>query len=365
MKPHLDVRSASGNFAIIGDFLDAVPYGTGHINDTYCATYDQAGTPFRYIHQRINRTIFKDPPALMDNILRVTEHLHCKLGGQHDAGRRALTLVPAHDGRPFFRDEAGDYWRTYQFIEGARTYDAIESTTQAYQAARAFGQFQEDLADLPPPPLGTTLPGFHDTPKRYAAFEQAVAADAAGRVRLAGPEIEFVLRRKRIADVLLELHRQGEIPERTTHNDTKLNNVMLDDATQEGICVIDLDTVMPGLALYDFGDMVRTATNPAFEDELDLSKVRMVFPMYEAIVRGYLAAAGHFLNRVERQHLAFAGKLITLEIGLRFLADFLMGDVYFKVHRDGHNLDRCRTQFKLVESIESQEPAMNKLARQS
>jgi hypothetical protein len=363
MKPHLDIRSISSNFAILGDFVDAVPYGTGHINDTYCATFDHAGVPVRYIHQRMNSAIFKDPPALMENIRRVTEHLHRKLAGRADADRRALTVVSARDGRPYFRDAAGDYWRTYLFIERARTYDAIESTTQAFEAAKAFGRFQENLADLPPPALHVTLPGFHDTPKRYAAFEQAVAADAAGRVRMAGPEIEFVLRRKQIADVLLELHRQGEIPERTTHNDTKLNNVMLDDATHEGICVIDLDTVMPGLALYDFGDMVRTATNPAFEDERDLSKVRMVFPMYEALVRGYLAAAGHFLNRVERQHLAFAGKLITLEIGLRFLADFLMGDVYFKVHREGHNLDRCRTQFRLVESIEAQEAAMNQLVR--
>jgi len=364
MKSHDQVRSISNNFAILGNFLDAAPYGTGHINDTYCATYDRGGTLVRYIHQRINHTIFKDPPALMENIGRVTEHLRSKLAGRPDAGRRALTLVSASDGRTFFQDEAGNYWRTYLFIERARTYDVVESTTQAFQAAKAFGQFQEDLADLPAPPLHLTLPGFHDTPKRFAAFERAVAADAAGRVRLAGPEIEFVLRRKPIADVLLELQWQGEIPERTTHNDTKLNNVMLDDATHEGICVIDLDTVMPGLALYDFGDMVRTTTNSALEDERDLSKVRMLFPMYEALVRGYLSAAGHFLNRVEKQHLAFAGKLITLEIGLRFLTDFLAGDVYFKVHRDGHNLDRCRTQFKLVESIEAQEAAMNELVRQ-
>ena len=364
MNPRHDVRSISQNFAIAGNFLDAVPYGTGHINDTYRATYSQDGTPLRYIHQRLNHAIFKDPPALMDNVRRVTEHLHRKLAGRPDSGRRALTLVPARDGRPFFQDEAGNYWRTYLFIERARTYDAVESPTQAFQAAKAFAKFQEDLADLPPPPLHVTLPDFHDTPKRFAAFEQAVAADAAGRVRLAGPEIEFVRRREPIAGVLLELHRQGEIPERTTHNDTKLNNVMLDDATHEGICVIDLDTVMPGLALYDFGDMVRTTTNPALEDERDLSKVRMLMPMYEALVRGYLAAAGHFLNKVERQHLAFAGKLITLEIGLRFLTDFLSGDVYFKVHREAHNLGRCRTQFKLVESIESQEPAMNELARQ-
>jgi hypothetical protein len=361
LESHRDIRSISSRFAIVGDFLEAAPYGTGHINDTYCAAYDRGGAVVRYIHQRINRSIFKEPAALMDNVGRVVEHLHRKLAGQPDASRRALTLVPTRDGRMFLENEAGDCWRTYLFIERARTYDAIESPAQAFQAARAFGRFQEMLADLPEPPLRPTLPGFHDTPKRFAAMEEVIRADSAGRVRLAGPEIEFALARKSMTGVLLDLQRQGAICERTTHNDTKLNNVMIDDATGEGVCVIDLDTVMPGLALYDFGDMVRTATSPALEDERDLSKVRMMLPMYEALVRGYLSTAGQFLNDVEKRHLAFAGKLITFEIGIRFLADFLAGDVYFKVHRDGHNLDRCRTQFKLIESIEEQEAAMERL----
>ncbi len=206
-------------------------------------------------------TIFKDPVALMENVGRVTEHLHRKLAGQPDASRRALTLVSAHNGQMLFQDETGNYWRTYRFIEGSHTHDVVESATQAFQAAKAFGQFQEMLADLPGPPLRVTIPGFHDTPKRFAAFERAIEADAVGRGRLAGPEIEFALGHKPMVGVLLDLHRQGEIPERITHNDTKLNNVMLDDATHEGVCVIDLDTVMPGLALYDFGDMVRTTTN--------------------------------------------------------------------------------------------------------
>jgi aminoglycoside phosphotransferase (APT) family kinase protein len=364
MNPHADIRSISNRFAILGDYLDAAPYGTGHINDTYCATYNQGGTLVRYIHQRINHAIFKDPAALMENIGRVTEHLRRKLAGQPDASRRALTLIPTRDGRMFFQDEGGNHWRTYLFIEGSRTYDVVESVTQAYQAAKAFGKFQEMLADLPEPPLRMTIPGFHDTPARFAALERAVEADVVGRRRLAMPEIDFVMRRKPMAGVLLDLQRQGEIPERITHNDTKLNNVMLDDATHEGVCVIDLDTVMPGLALYDFGDMVRTTTNAALEDERDLSKVQMLFPMYEGLVRGYLSAAGHFLNKAEKQHLAFSGKLITFEIGIRFLTDFLAGDVYFKVHREGHNLDRCRTQFKLVESIEAQEAAMEEIARQ-
>ncbi len=238
-----------------------------------------------------------------------------------------------------------------------RTYDAVESTDQAFQAASAFGRFQKLLAGLPAPRLNDTIPDFHNTPKRFETLEQAIAADAAGRAILAKPEIEFALAHKSITGVLLN----ANLPERVTHNDTKLNNVMIDDVTGEGICVIDLDTVMPGLALYDFGDMVRTTTSPAPEDERDLSKVKMQFPMFEALVRGYLISAGGFLTKEEKKFLAFSGKVITFEIGIRFLADYLAGDKYFKVHREGHNLDRCRTQFKLVESIEQQEGKMNRL----
>jgi Ser/Thr protein kinase RdoA (MazF antagonist) len=293
----------------------------------------------------------------MENIARVTTHLGAKIHGEPDAHRRALTLIAARDGKSFGRDEHGNFWRVYVFIEKARTYDAVESTAQAFQAARAFGQFQKLLADLPAPRLHDTIPDFHHTPKRFSALENAIAADAVNRAHLAKTEIEFALRHKAICGVLLA----AKLPERVTHNDTKFNNVMLDDATGAGICVIDLDTVMPGLALYDFGDMVRTTTSPAKEDERDLSKVTMQFPMFEALVRGYLTTSAEFLSAAEKQFLPFSGKLITLEIGLRFLTDFLAGDTYFKVHREGHNLDRCRTQFKLVESIEQQEEKMNQL----
>jgi Phosphotransferase enzyme family len=237
----------------------------------------------------------------------------------------------------------------------------VQSPDQAFQAGRAFGEFQSLLVDLPDGRLNETIPGFHNTRKRFAALQQAIQKDHVNRAQAAKPEIEFALKHESLVDVILEAMAKKRIPERITHNDTKFNNVMLDDATQEGICVIDLDTVMPGLALYDFGDMVRTTTSPALEDEKDLSKVGMQFPMFEALVRGYVASAGDMLNKAEKQNLAFCGKLITFEIGIRFLADFLAGDVYFKVHRDGHNLDRCRTQFKLVESIEAQEDAMNQL----
>jgi hypothetical protein len=352
-----DVRRVASQFQIYGEFINAGPYGSGHINDTYCAIFNQGGTPVRYILQRINHHVFKTPVALMENVERVTTHISKKVAGHPDFSRCGLTLIRARNGRAWHCDEGGNYWRTYIFMENARTYDAVESPQQAFQAARAFGRFQKLLADLLAPRLHDTIPGFHHTPQRFAKLEVAIAADPANRALLAKPEIEFVLNRKAMTGVLLA----AGLPERVTHNDTKLNNVMLDDKTGEGICVIDLDTVMPGLAPYDFGDIVRTSTSPAKEDERDLSKVQMQFPMFEALARGYLATAAEFLTKAERQLLVFSGKLITFEIGIRFLTDYLEGDTYFKVHREGHNLDRCRTQFKLVESIERQEGAMNKL----
>ncbi len=352
-----DFRGFAPHFQIYGDLLSAEPYGSGHINDTYSVAFDQGGARVRYILQRINHHIFKNPPALMENIRRVTAHLSEKTAGGPEQSRRVLTLLPTREGRSFHRDAEGNYWRAYIFIEKARTYDAVESPGQAFEAAKAFGRFQKLLADLPAPRLHDTIPDFHHTPKRFAALETAIEADAFNRAKPAKAEIQFALNHKAITSVLVD----AKLPERVTHNDTKFNNVMLDDATGEGICVIDLDTVMPGLALYDFGDMLRTTTSPAKEDERDLSKVQMQFPMFDALLRGYLTMASEFLTGAEKQFLAFSGKLITFENGIRFLTDFLAGDTYFKIHREGHNLDRCRTQFKLVESIEQQEAAMNKL----
>jgi len=352
-----DIRAVTAAFQIFGEFRSAEAYGSGHINDTYCVVFNVAGNPTRYIVQRINHRIFSNPPAVMENIQRVTAHLAAKLAGAPDSSRRVLTLIPARDGRVFNQDEHGNFWRAYLFIENARSYDAVNSPSQAYEAAKAYGQFQKLLADLPAPPLNNTIPDFHHTPKRFKALQAAIENDAANRAASAAAEIEFALNRAGIVGGLIN----AGLPERVTHNDTKFNNVMLDEETGEGICVVDLDTLMPGLALYDFGDMVRTTTSPAKEDELDLSRVTMQFPMYEALIRGYLESAGDFLTADEKRLLAFSGRLITFEIGIRFLTDYLAGDTYFKVHRNGHNLDRCRTQFKLVESIEQQEEQMNQL----
>lgn len=344
-------------FEIGGDFVQAEAFGSGHINDTYRVTFAKNGALNCSILQRINHHIFTQPVALMENIQRVTAYLATQLANVPDRHRRALHLIPARDGCAWHVDAEGYFWRAYRFIPNVRSFDAVETEAQAFQAGSAFGQFQKLLAGLPAPRLHDTIPDFHNTPKRFSALQRAIAEDAAGRAVLAQPEIAFALAHEDITGVLLA----ANLPERVTHNDTKFNNVMLDETSGEAVCVVDLDTVMPGLVGYDFGDMVRTTTSPALEDERDLSKVTMQFPMFEALVRGYLSTAGGFLTKAERELLAFSGKLITFEIGTRFLTDFLSGDTYFKVHREGHNLDRCRTQFKLVESIERQEAIMNRL----
>jgi len=357
----------AAEFAFGGRILSAAPYGSGHINDTFLTLVESAGGPRRFILQRINHQVFKQPDLLMENVARVCAHAHAKLSaaGTTDAHRRALRLIPTHQGKAWHVDQSGNRWRCYDFIEGATGHDVVRSPAQAESAAKAFGAFQSLLADLPGERLHETIPDFHHTPSRFARFQAALAKDSHGRAAAAGPEIAFALARAGEVSVVVDALRDGSLPERVTHNDTKLNNVLLDDVTQEGVCVIDLDTVMPGSALYDFGDLVRTSTSPAAEDETDLSLVRMQLPMFAALVRGYLASARGFLTPREKELLPFAGKLITLEIGLRFLTDWLEGDTYFKIKRPMHNLDRCRTQFKLVASIEEQLPAMREIVERA
>jgi hypothetical protein len=359
-----------------GKFLRAEPYGNGHIHDTYCAYFATSGAPARVILQRLNTQVFRNPDVLMENVARVTAHLAAQLGDLPDRGRRALTLIPTRTGSMLLHTDAdGRLWRAWRFIGDAYSRDQIESPAQAFQAARAFGLFQQQLATLPAPRLHDTIPDFHHTPSRYRALEEAIARDAAGRVRTAEAEIAFARARQSIPGLLVDAASHvdsgsrgaslfefgGGLPERVTHNDTKINNVLFDNQSGEAICVIDLDTVMPGLAAYDFGDMVRTMACPAAEDETDLARVRLDLPLFEAVAQGYLGAAGTFLTPAEKDSLVVARKLITFEIAIRFLTDYLNGDTYFKIHREGHNLDRCRAQFALVASLEEHETAMRQL----
>ena len=359
-KANHDLRAISRLFALQGDFAGGGVYGSGHINDTYSVTCNQAGTPVRYILQRVNHNVFKKPVELMENVARVTAHAQRRLAeaGDGEASRKALTTVPALDGKPYAFDADGNLWRVYLFIEKATGYDLIETNKQAYEAAKAFGDFQRLLADLPGERLHETIPNFHHTRKRFDVLLAAIAEDKCNRAAEVKADIEFALAREAEASVFLEAMASGEIPERVTHNDTKLNNVLIDDASGQGICVIDLDTTMPGCALYDFGDMVRSATNSAAEDETDLSKVTSRLEIFKALADGYLASARAFLLPAEIRQLVFAGRLLTFECGIRFLTDYLQGDVYFKTKRPGQNRDRCRNQFALVKSIEDQNEVM-------
>ncbi len=359
------VKEIFREFAVMGDFISASPYGSGHINDTYAALCSQAGRQVRYIFQRINHNIFKNPAALMENVARVTEHCRGKLSADdEDASRKTLTLVKTRENADYFVDGEGYYWRCYLFIENAITFDVPKTEQQIYQGAKAFGKFQAMVWDLGGKPLNETIPDFHNGQKRYLTFLDAVKADKCNRAAGAKREIEKINEFSHIFDVLPALVASGAIPMRITHNDTKINNVMIDDKSGEGICVIDLDTVMPGLALYDFGDMVRTTASPTAEDETNLELVGLQIPRFEAVLKGYLAAAGGFLNPAEKENLILSGKMITLMIGVRFLTDHLSGDTYFKIHRTNHNLDRCRTQIKLVESITRQEPQLQRLVEE-
>ena len=360
--PEKHLQEISRQFQIYGEIQHAETFKIGHINETYSATYDQGGTRVRYIHQKINSHVFQNPPAVMKNLMRVTTHLRRKLELQEaaDITRRSLILIPTRNGQSFYRNGNNEFWRTFVFVEGVQTFESVQSPEQALQAGRAFGEFQSLLVDLPGGRLIETIPNFHNTRKRFTALQQAIQKDHYNRAKEAKTEIDFALAHENIVDVILDAMARGRIPERITHNDTKFNNVMLDMKTGEAMCVVDLDTVMPGCALYDFGDMVRTTTSPTLEDEKDLAKVTMQMPVFKKLAEGYFSNAGSFLTQAEKNLMAFSGKLITFEIGIRFLTDFLSGDTYFRIHRPGHNLDRCRTQFKLVESIEQQEKAMQK-----
>jgi Ser/Thr protein kinase RdoA (MazF antagonist) len=354
------LASAAAAFALPGTPVAFTPWGSGHINETWAVTLE-GGSAGRAILQRINTDVFRDPDALMANVTRVTRHLAAKLAGTADASRGALTLIPARSGADLHRDADGCVFRAYGFVEGARSLDVLSSPRQAYEAAKAFGTFQRLLSDLPPPRLAETIPHFHDTPRRLLRFREAVARDVRNRAAGVAREIAFVDGREPLAQSLASLAADGRLAERVTHNDTKLNNVLLDDVTGEGVCVIDLDTVMPGLLLHDFGDMVRTATNPVAEDEPDASRVVASVPMFEALVRGYLEAMGGILSPLERDHLVVSGMVLTYECGMRFLTDHLEGDVYFRIHRDGQNLDRARTQFALVRSLEDRQEELSRL----
>ena len=356
------IEGIASQFAIDGKFLRGEEVLSGHINSTYIASFEKEnGRVERYIVQCINDHVFKEPLAVMRNVELVTRHINTKvMRAKCDQGGQTLNLYPARDGRFYIPGEGESLWRCYNFIEGCKTYDIVENTRQAYQAARAFGSFQDLVSDISVDEIKETIPNFHHTAKRFNRLMEVVKQDSCERLENVKQEVDFIRERKGCVSKLIDLQQAGEIPERVTHNDTKINNVMMDVETDEAVCVIDLDTVMPGLSLYDFGDLVRTAVSPAAEDEKDLQKVQVRMPIFEALAKGYMEACS-CLCEAEIENLVFSGKLISLEVAIRFLTDYLEGDIYFKTNHKSHNLERARTQLKLVEQIEAHEPEMEQI----
>lgn len=333
------------------------PYGNGHINDTFLVIVGK-----RYILQRMNHSIFLRPNEVMENILGVTEHIRAKAAEQGgDAERASLVVVPTREGEHYFKDSIGSYWRLYEFCERTITREVIENPQDFYTCAEAFGRFQQELADYPAERLHETVANFHNTPKRYENLMNAVEADVCGRASEVTDEIAFAKDRSAFVTTLERARAEGILPLRVTHNDTKLNNILFDETTGAPVCVIDLDTVMPGYSVTDFGDSIRFGANTAVEDESDLSKVSLDLSLFELYVKGFLKGCGGRLTDGELALLPEGAIMMTLECGMRFLTDYLEGDVYFRTHRPKHNLDRCRNQFALVADMEKKLPEMRRI----
>jgi len=352
-------------FLVKGTYLEGKPFGSGHIHDTFLV---QTAEPELddYIFQKFNNNVFKDIQKVQENILRVTTHLRRKLEKVpgSDVKRETLTLVPAKDGKLWISDDNGNLWRAFIFIPRHRSYDVVGSPEKAFEGGRMVGRFQALLSDLGEPPLHETIPFFHNAAKRLETFYRKVSEDPAGRVKVTAPECSFVDERAESMKIIHNLGTEGKIPVRITHNDTKFNNILFDESSGKALCIIDLDTVMPGHVHYDFGDAIRTAANKAAEDEKDLSRVEMDIELFRAYAAGYLSEIKNVLNETEIEYLAFAPLVITFIQGVRFLTDYLDGDTYYKIHHEHHNLQRARAQFQLVRSMERQYDEMKRIVRE-
>lgn len=368
MKPYSEkqLQEAIGNFGLEGTLLSANTYGSGHINDTVLLVYELDNKEERkVILQRMNTDIFPEPENLMENIKGVTGWLRKKIeaaGGNPD--RETLNVIPALDGKAYYCDSEGDYWRVFKYITDATSFDRIEKTEHFYESAVTFGGFQGLLSDYPAETLHEAIKGFHDTAARFEVFKQAVSDDVKERADLCREDIQFVLDREYIANIYKKYAEEGKLPLRVTHNDTKLNNIMIDNKTGKGICVIDLDTVMPGYVMNDFGDSIRFGASTAAEDETDLDKVSCSMELFRVYTEGFLKGANGQITQTEIDLLPAGALVMTFECGMRFLTDYLQGDVYFKIHKENHNLDRARNQFKLVADMEAKWDEMKSIVKE-
>lgn len=346
------------NFCTEGEFSGVKPMNAGRINTTYRVDFDKAS----YTLQKINKYVFKKPDQVMHNIVLVTEYLREKIkeaGG--DVNRECLEVIKAKDGKPYYLDDDGEYWRVYKYIDGVYTLDENAESEKLYNAGYGFGKFQNMLSEFDATKLYDTIPNFHNEISRFEDFKKAVSEDAFKRAEGAKAEIDFMMARGDDIRKLSFMLENGELPVRVTHNDTKVNNILIDNEKNEALCVIDLDTVMPGISVLDFGDAARFITNTASEDETDLSKVRIDLEKYKYLAEGFLAAVGGSLTKAEKDNLSQGAKTMTLEIGMRFLTDHLQGDVYFGIDHEGQNLERAKCQFALAASMEEHFDEMIKI----
>lgn len=354
------IHDIASQFRFKGSYNSKKPYGSGHINDTFRLSYSEGD----YILQKINTNIFTKPQELMDNVVKVTDFLKEKIKSQGgDPTRETLSVVLTKDGNSLYMDDEGGAWRAYDFVPNTISYDLIESAKDFKASGVAFGNFQKLLADFPIETLHYTIENFHHTPSRFETFVKAVEEDVVGRKASIQKEIDFIMNEKDFVHTLWNHHKNGDLPLKVTHNDTKLNNVLFDKTTNKAICIVDLDTVMPGFSLDDFGDSIRFGASTALEDEKDLSKVNFDIALYESYVEGFLEGADGSLSDLEISLFPVGAKMLTLETGIRFLTDYLQGDVYFKTAYEDHNLVRAHTQLKLVADMNEKWEEMNEIAQ--
>ncbi|MEG0824044.1 MAG: aminoglycoside phosphotransferase family protein [Erysipelotrichaceae bacterium] len=360
-----EVLEVINKLSFEGEFIEAKAHGDGYINDTYaCYFKTKDKNVKRYILQRINQDVFKNPEQLMKNYRAVTDYLKvgiAKRGG--DIYRETLTIIPGKDGKDYVRDSLGNYWRGLIFIEDTISYTVVNGVDDFYKTALAFGNFQYQLKDFPAETLYETIPNFHNTVSRYEDFETALKKDLSGRKTLAREQIDFAITHKPLASALIDMLNNHELPLKVTHNDTKLNNILMDANTKKGLCIIDLDTIMPGLVAYDYGDSIRAGACWSAEDEKDLDKVYVDLDLFEAYTKGFIEGSNGGLSENEIKTLPLGAQVISYELGLRFLTDFLDGDIYFKTSYPMHNLDRCKTQFKLVADMEEKKEELNAILK--
>ena len=358
-----NIEKIINEFDIAGSVIEIKPYGSGHINDTLLIKYDQNGNEVKYILRKINNYVFKEPKKIIENTQKVTNHIRQKLveANESDIDRKVLTLLKSKKGNYYYSEE-NDFWNMFQFIEDAYSVDKVNTEQQAYEAAKAYGKFQKYLSDFDASSCHITIKDFHNLENRIIAFEEIIKLDPKKRVAGISNEIEVAKKYEYLKDDYKRIEKK-KLQIRITHNDTKINNIMLDDETNKGLCVVDLDTVMPGVILNDFGDMVRSFTSPGLEDEKDFSKVTMRLSVFDSLAKGYLEEIKDDLTKDEIDNLALGSKIIVYEQAIRFLTDYINGDVYYRVDYDLHNLNRARNQFALLDSIEAQFDEMEKIIR--